>query len=87
MNSDTHETAVEILRDAGVAVPCATCGANDIQSYDGDAERQAYAMATNAWKGEERGFRGMTREAVMEYMKGATRDVNNKCPSCDREGD
>jgi len=87
MNSDTQETATQIAKDAGAIIPCPTCLANDIYAGNDDAERKAYAMATNAWKAGERGFRGMTREEVMQAIKSAIVDANHKCPSCDRDRD
>ena len=72
----TQTTADEILRQAGVAIRCPTCRCNDVNADDADIERMAYATVTNAWKEEERGFRGMTPEKVMSYMKDAVRDMN-----------
>ena len=85
MNNHVHETALEILRKAGVAIPCPRCRCNEIRVWDDDAEINAYALASDAWKEEDQGFRTMTREEVMECMKYAILDVNNRCPICDRQ--
>jgi hypothetical protein len=42
----------------------------------------AYAMATNQWKDEVRGFRGMSREEVMSVIKSVIDDANDECPGC-----
>jgi len=87
MNSDTIEAATQIIKDAGVVELCATCMSNDVYADDEDAERKAYAMATNAWKEGERGFRGMSREDVMRIIKSAIRDADRRCPSCGQDWD
>jgi hypothetical protein len=50
---------------------------------DDDAESQAYAMATNAWKRGD--FRSASLEEVRAAKKSVLRDANFKCPSCDRD--
>jgi transposase len=44
-----------------------------MRTYDDAAEKMAYAMATNAWKDRERGFRNMEREEVMSMIQMALR--------------
>jgi hypothetical protein len=39
-------------------------------------------VATNAWKDQVRGFRGMEREEVMAFMESVIEDANWKCPRC-----
>lgn len=34
-----------------------------------ETESEVYAQATNAWKEEDRAFRGMSREEVMSLVK------------------
>jgi len=85
MNSDTMELASQIIKDAGVVLPCPACMSNDVYAGDEEAERKAYAMATNALKEGERGFRGMTLEEVRGIIKSAITSANEKCPSCDRD--
>jgi hypothetical protein len=62
-------------------VKCSGCGEYDISAGDDAAERNAYARATNAWKAGERGFRGMSREEVMETVKSAFQDAG-EYPRC-----
>ena len=66
MNHDTLETTEEILKKCGVAVLCPVDGSNYIAAQDAGAGKMAYAMATNALKSGERGFRGMSRENVID---------------------
>ena len=63
MNSDTEILVGEILAKAGAVEKCAICGNFMIATEDGDAEKIAYGMATNAWKDSERGFRGMEQRS------------------------
>jgi hypothetical protein len=74
VNSDTMETAVQCCKDAGAIVKCSGCGEYDVSAGDDAAERNAYARATNAWKAGERGFRGMSREEVMDEVKSALQE-------------
>lgn len=81
-NSDTRETAEECAKAAGAIVSCPECGCYDIGADDEDANKMAYAMATNQWKDEVRGFRGMSREEVMSVIKSVIDDANDECPGC-----
>lgn len=82
MNSDTEILVGEILAKAGAVEKCAICGNFMIATEDGDAEKIAYGMATNAWKDSERGFRGMEREEVIALVNRAIVHAPSKCPSC-----
>lgn len=84
MNSETQMLAEECAIEAGAIIKCDICHSNYIRAFDDDAERQAYARATNEWKSGSRGFRGMEREEVMEAVKSALEDANLECPSCSR---
>jgi hypothetical protein len=84
MNSDTQNQVDEILVRAGAVEKCPVCHDDLISAEDEDAEGMAYAMATNAWKGGERGFRGMDREEVMSLVKKALVCVPVSCPRCSR---
>jgi len=81
VNSDTMETAVQCCKDAGAIVKCSGCGEYDVSAGDDAAERNAYARATNASRADVRGFRGMSREEVMDAVKSALQDAGN-CPRC-----
>ncbi len=83
MNSDTQNTIQEILEETGAIVACSICCSNYIHAYDHNAEKMAYAQATNARKDGDRGFRSMSREEVVSYVKMALDSASNKCPSCD----
>lgn len=84
MNSEVRETCEGIAIRAGAIVPCPECGNYDVSAGDADAERAAYAMATNAWKeGEIR----CEREELLGVMKSVLADANHDCPDCDRERD
>ena len=82
MNSDTEILISEILAKSGAVSKCQICGNYMILADDDDAEKMAYGMATNAWKGGERGFRGMEREVVMRLVKRALINAPSKCPNC-----
>lgn len=53
----------EIARQAEAIVPCTLCRNNHVSAGDEDAERRAYAMATNAWK------RGESRSAPLDEVQ------------------
>lgn len=80
MNAHVYEILVEIAERSGATVPCETCGNYQIIADDEDAESQAYAMATNAWKDGE--FRTAELEEIRAAMKSVLRDANRRCPSC-----
>jgi hypothetical protein len=82
-NSDTQELAEQCLKDAGAIVLCESCRDYYVDELDPDAESRAYAIATNEWKAESRGFRGMEREEVVTTIKSALRSTNTKCPGCE----
>jgi hypothetical protein len=76
------ETAIRCCKDVGAIVKCSGCGEYDVSAGDEAAERKAYARATNVWKaGAARGFRGMSREEVMEEVESALQDAGD-CPRC-----
>lgn len=82
MNSDTRETAEQCAKEAGAIISCPVCGNHDVLADDDEAERNAYARATNELKAGVRGFRGMEREEVMAIVKSVLNDANIECPSC-----
>ena len=82
MNSDTVLTAEQCAKDAGAIVSCPICHGCDIDAGDDDANRMAYARATEEWKAGGRGFRGMDREEVMDVVKSVLQDALIECPSC-----
>ena len=82
MNSETYDTLREIAVTAGAIGSCPDCHAEDIYLDDADANSRAYALATNAWKEEEAGLRGMKREEAMECMKGVLADATQRCQTC-----
>ena len=51
MNSETRMTIEKMAKTAGAIVSCPTCFGYDVRAADDDADRMAYAQATNAWKG------------------------------------
>jgi hypothetical protein len=81
-NSDTIATAEQCAKDASAIVLCETCCGNYVLACDPDAESHAYALATNQWKAESRGFRGMALKEVRHVVKGVLDDANRECPSC-----
>lgn len=82
MNSHVLEELEVIAKKAGAVVDCPICGNYDISAFDDDANRQAYAMATNAQKSGV--FRSATREEILAEMKSLIDDANHECPDCDR---
>ncbi len=85
MNSDTEILVDQILAELGAVAKCSVCHGFLLRTYDGDAEGMAYAMATNAWKDGQRGFRGMEREEVTSMIKKALIHTPSGCPSCNGE--
>jgi len=82
INSDTEILIDEILAKSGAVEKCSICGSYMIATEDGDAEKMAYGMATNAWKDGDRGFRGMEREEVITLVNRAIVHAPSECPSC-----
>ena len=82
MNSDTAETAEQIAKDADAIVKCWACGSYYVYADDSEADRIAYAQATEAWKSGGRGFRTMSREEVMDIVKSVLDDAFVDCPGC-----
>ena len=80
MNGNGIVVLDQIARDAEAIVKCSTCGNYDISASDDDANSQAYAKATNAWKQGEFGL--SSREEVISAMEIVLRNANSKCPSC-----
>ncbi len=81
MNAHIHEALTEIALESGAIVGCSICGNYDILAEDDEAERAAYAMATNAWKNGR--LRGVSLEETRFAMQSLLRNANNKCPSCE----
>ena len=79
-------TIEEMAKTAGAIVSCPTCFGYDVRAADDDADRMAYAQATNAWKGRHHDFWGMSREEVVDMVKGVLDDANHKCPNCRAAG-
>jgi hypothetical protein len=86
MNSDTHETAEAVAKEAGAIIPCPVCGCYDIGADDEDANKLAYAMAENRRKSGDRGFRGMSHKEAMAVIKSVIDDANYECPGCHSPG-
>ena len=83
MNSHTMETLERCAREAGAIEPCSLCGGYDVYVGDDEADRMTYAMATNAWKAGDSGFRGMGEPAqVSAVVKQFLDAANDRCPSC-----
>jgi hypothetical protein len=80
MNSETREKLVDAAKHAGAIVGCGTCGNYSVYASDDDANRRAYAIATNLWSDNE--FRADSREDILDMMKGVLDDTNHRCPSC-----
>ena len=81
MNSDTRETATDLAKQAGAIIQCPICFEYEVSAGDEAAHKKAYALATNAWKSEVRGFRGMDRQQVVDLMQ-TTLDGAADCPRC-----
>jgi hypothetical protein len=80
MNAHMTEQLEEIARQAKAIIRCEICRSNYIIADDSDAESQAYAMATDAWKCGE--FRSAPLEEVRSVMKSVLDSANHRCPSC-----
>lgn len=80
MKGDDQIVLDEMLNDVGVASSCSACHRERIRAYDENAERMAYARATNLWK--EGRFRGMSRQELIRLVKDALEDLPDKCPVC-----
>jgi hypothetical protein len=83
MNAHIQDELNEIAKKSEAIISCPICRNYMIIADDDDAESQAYAMATNAWKRGD--FRSASLEEVRAAMKSVLRDANFKCPSCDRD--
>lgn len=82
MNSDTLGTAGDIAFRAGAIIPCPSCGIFTICVDDANARRAAEAMATRAWRGRCRGFRGIARAEALEAVQAVIQEANWECPGC-----
>jgi hypothetical protein len=82
MNSDTEILVSEILDKSGALIKCSVCGKYMLLAYNQDAESMAYGMAEDAWKRDERGFRGMGREEISALIKRRLVEAFSRCPSC-----
>lgn len=80
MKGDDQVVLDELLQEVGMAAPCSLCHRERIRTYDGNAQRMAYARATNLWKAGR--FRGMSRDEVIRLVKDELEDLPNKCPIC-----
>jgi hypothetical protein len=82
MNSESRDALEAIAKRAGAIIDCPNDCGNEISAGDSDADSQAYAAATVAWK---RGLFGSSdRDEVMAEMKGVLQDANIDCPQCER---
>jgi hypothetical protein len=82
LNSDTEILVEQILAEAGAVTDCPVCHGSKLRTGDDEAEARAYAIATNAWKDRERGFRNMEREEVVSIIKQALLRARSTCPEC-----
>jgi hypothetical protein len=80
MNAHMAGQLEEIAQQAEAIIRCETCRSNYVIADDSDAESQAYAMATNAWRRGE--FRSAPLEEVRSVMKSVLDSANHRCPSC-----
>jgi len=69
MNGDTIPILEEYAKNAGALIVCPMCHDYLISANDEEAERRAYAIATNALKDGVRGFRDMERTEVVHLMR------------------
>ena len=82
MNSHTMETVKDCAKQAGAIEPCSLCGGYDVYACDEEADRMTYALATNAWKAKDSGFRDMEREQVISVVRQFLESTNDRCPGC-----
>jgi hypothetical protein len=80
MNGHMHLQLEDIAKQAEAITKCGICGNYYVLADDPDAESQAYAMATSAWKDGE--FRSATLEDAQHAMKLVLGSANHRCPSC-----
>ena len=82
MNSHTMETVKACAKEAGAIEPCSLCGGYDVYVGDDEADRRTFALATNAWKAGDSGFRSMEREQVVPIVRQFLESADERCPSC-----
>jgi hypothetical protein len=82
MNSDTEILVEQILAESGAVADCPVCHGPKLRTGDDEAESRAYAIATNAQKDGERGFRNMEREEVVSVVRQALLRMYSTCPEC-----
>jgi len=80
MNSESREQCETYAKQSGAIVRCPRCRSYDIKAGDEDADRKAYATATNAWKAGKFGLSDLNE--VSALMKSVLTDANHECPSC-----
>lgn len=73
-----------IAIEAGAISPCPLHDDIMLDQCDDEANRRAYAIATNRWKADE--LFG-ARENIMEGIKAAISDSAFDCPRCEKLGD
>lgn len=82
MNSHTKETVENCARQAGAVEPCSLGCDYHVYAFDEEADRRTYALATNAWKAVDSGFRGMTLDQVRSVVKQFLESSSDQCPNC-----
>ena len=82
MNSHTMETIENCAREADAIGPCSLGCGYDVYACDEEADRMTYALATNAWKAVDSGFRGMTLDQVRSVVKQFLESSSDRCPNC-----
>jgi hypothetical protein len=82
MNSDTEISVEQILVESGAVAYCPVCYGSKLRIGDDEAESRAYAIATNAQKDGERGFRNMERQEVVSVVRRALLRAYSTCPVC-----
>jgi hypothetical protein len=82
LNSDTEILVEQILAESGAVADCPVCHGSKLRTGDDEAESRAYALATNAWKDGQRGFRNMEREEVVSMVKRALLRTGSTCREC-----
>jgi hypothetical protein len=76
---DFEAAYVQICIRAEAVEGCRYHADSLIRLFDDDAERRAYAIATNEWKA---GNLVGEREEIMEAVKQVLDSAEDECPSC-----
>jgi len=81
---ELEAAAVSVARQAGAIKACPFHEEVNIDQWDEDALKMAYAIGTNKWKaGEING----TREEFMDAIKAAVDEAGESCYICDKNLD